>query len=262
MVPRQLVPFRPHHPEAGGGGGKRDVRMPRPPPKPRSAALRPTPPSGPPPAHAIVLAKKPGIAGFDTQAIVRRAKPPPSTPQPPREPPPLSLAAGSSSSAALAQHHRFPADSPKHQLMQLSSKQVQEQMFARMRQDPRAAAVTGKSAHDEQAPVPVPDYIVSGWVYAVYSLLVCLLLASVYVITVYGTYLPPSAELATHAATFIGSVVNVGMFESVKCVVIACVALAQDESRKRDVELQARRIRMELKAQRVQTRGRRFVISA
>eukprot|EP00434_Breviolum_minutum_P028874 symbB.v1.2.025538.t1/scaffold2483.1/size114807/12 len=62
---------------------------PKPPPKVRGKALLPTPPSGPPPAHAIVLPKgKPQdfASSSELQAVVAKAKPPPPLVHPPSEP--------------------------------------------------------------------------------------------------------------------------------------------------------------------------------
>lgn len=80
--------------------------------------------------------------------------------------------------------------------------------------------------------------------------------ASTFVIFVFGTYLEPKQVWATHAATAVGCVVNVGLFESLKCIVVACVALVKDETLKRQAEIAARKARMALKAQRLQDRTR------
>lgn len=228
-------------PRRGGPTG----RLPRPPPKPPAVSLQPTPPSGPPPAHAIVLARKAGVPGFDEAEIVKRARPPPPAPKPPQEAPPQSL--------------QEPGFVNKQAVDEIAKqrKEASEDPFAAFRRDPRGQTLIAKRAHDEKAPTLVPDYIMTGSLYAVQLFIVLNILGFVALITIYGTYLPANAVYPTYAATIVGLVLNLGLFESVKCVVICCLAMVHDETEKRDSEIRARRARMELKAQRLQ-RGRRF----
>jgi hypothetical protein len=107
-------------------------------------------------------------------------------------------------------------------------------------------------------PWPVPD-----WVVCLTSSLVNIFMFGIVTeccifILYFGSYMKPGVVWATHGATFIGFVVNLGLFESVKCVVVGCVALVKDETAKRQAEIAARRARMALKAQRLQDRTRRW----
>lgn len=244
MVARSLVPH-----QAGPRRGGPTAKLPRPPPKMHTAPTA-RPPSGPPPAHAIVLARKAGVAGFDQEELVKQARPPPHVPKPPMEKAPANT------------RREVPAVNPKVVdgiAMARKNKDIVQGVadpFAAARQDPVGHVVMQRRAHDEKAPPPVPDWQRDAGLGVVWFIMVVHLLAFIAVITVWGTYLPTSAVYPTYAATVLGIAVNFGLFESVKCVVIACLAMVHDETEKRDIELRARRARLELKAQRFVQRGK------
>lgn len=221
---RKLVEFR------GGESGGLGQVQPRPPPKRPQGTFQPTPPQGPPPAHAIVLAKRGGVTGIDEEAIVKRAKPPAVPPKPPQEMLPAfvrkSLQNTATPDGALGLPPGFPRATFKIQ------------------------------SPEEKDPHPVPDWIVWTSQRLVEVFVGGTIAASTFVIFVFGTYLEPKQVWATHAATAVGCVVNVGLFESLKCIVVACVALVKDETLKRQAEIAARKARMALKAQRLQDRTR------
>lgn len=244
-VERRLEPYKAG-PRRGGPTG----RLPRPPPKPPSVAMLPTPPSGPPPAHAIVLARKAGVPGFDQEEIVKKAKPPPVVPKPPQEPPPPGRGVPHISHKVVDDIAKKRKDKEKDIIQGVPDP------FLAARRDPRAHVALGKKSHDEKAPVLVPDYVDSMCLYAVNGVLLGFFLCDAAILASWGTYLPPEAVYPTYAATIIGCLVNFMLFESVKCVVITCLAMVHDETEKRDTELRARRARMELKAQRFVQRGR------
>lgn len=236
---------------------------PRPPPKMPSAPLRPKPPIGPPPAHAIVLARKAGAPGFHADAIVSAARPPPvGKAAPPSGPPPQNQRRD-----AFALISKQDVDEIAKNRIDIAKNPNKDMTidgldpFALGRTDPRLFVGAAKKRHDEKAPKPVPDYIVQYSLGAVQLFVVFNILVFTGIITLYGTYLPPSAVYPTYAATIVGVVINLGLFESVKCVVICCLSMVHDESEKRDLELRARRARMEMKAQRFHQRGRRFVVN-
>lgn len=237
------------------GGQTATSKAPRPPAKLPAARLQPTPPAMPPPAHAIVLARKAGVPGFDQDTVVAKARVPSPVPKPPGDPPPQNI------------RRDIPVVDPK--AVDEIAKQRKEKdiidgvpdPFAASRKDPRGFFEMSRQAHDEKAPTPVPDYVVQSSFYLVNFFVACTILADVSVISIWGTYLPPSAVYPTYAATLIGIFVNHGLYESVKCVVIACIAMVHDETDKRDQEVEARKARMEIKAQRFIQRGRKIIPS-
>lgn len=205
--------------------------QPRPPPKRPPASKVPQPPLGPPPAHAIILAKK-GQAGVDESTIVAKARPLVHVPKPPSESIPSFI------------RKNFKTDSREGGdavLARAADHQVQEALRA-----------------GEKPPWPVPDWIVWATHFLVQIFVGGVVVACCVVIIVFGTYLTPGAVWATHAATVVGCIVNVGVFESIKCIVVACVALVKDETLKRQAEITARKARMALKAQRIQNLGGKF----
>lgn len=251
VVHQKLALWQPG-PRRGGP----PTMLPRPPPKMPAAALRPTPPKGPPPAHAIVLARTAGVPGFDQHAIVRASEPPTFVPKPPAMPPPPDVRP-----VVMAMFNKQAVDDIARQREADNKNMTIEGLdpFAAARKDPRNAVITAKKAHDEKAPKPVPDYLVTASIRVVWAFVASNILVFGAIISIYGTYLPAAAIYPTYVATAIGMFMNLGLFESVKCVVICCLALVHEESMKRDAEMRARRFRMELKSQRVFQRGRRLV---
>lgn len=83
---------------------------------------------------------------------------------------------------------------------------------------------------------------------------------SISVIGVYGVYMAASGIWATYAATAVGCLLNFGVLESMKCVVLGCVELVRHETARREAEMQARRAREAFKEQRSQRRARQAVV--
>lgn len=219
VIARKMVEFKGK--SATGAG------QPRPPPKKQATnGFTPTPPAGPPPAHAYVLAKKGVATGLDESDVRRRAKHPNLTPTPPSHEPPAFLRPKAPELDA-----KVPTPPPP----------------------PGASSYLKKSP----TPHPVPDWVRSSSEMLVYIFVGGTILESCFFIIAYGTYMEPAAIWATQAATIIGCLVNFGLFETVKCVVVACVALVRDETERRQAETDARKQRMALKAQRAQEKGRR-----
>lgn len=104
-------------------------------------------------------------------------------------------------------------------------------------------------------PWPVPDWVVKFTESLVSMFLLGLVFECSFFIIFFGSYMRPSSVWATHAATFVGFTMNLVLFESLKCLVVAMVALAQDVTKKRQEDIAARRARMALKAQRLQERN-------
>jgi len=220
---QQLAPYKPP--------SLSSRPLPRPPPKLPQRALLPTPPVGPPPAHAIILAKKTGFSSIDEAALVKKVKPPPMVPKLPEEAMPSFV------------RRNQPAEAPDivaHRVLQ-----------------GHAAPASRLGAVPEKPPKPVPDWIVKASHAATQTFVGGSILGSCFFIIYWGVYLESRAQWATHAATIVGCIMNLGVFESMKCVVIACVNLVKSETEKRQEELHARKERMALKAQRLQERAAR-----
>jgi len=199
------------------------------------------------------LAKDGGAPGFSPQAIVKAAKAPSFAPPPPKLPPPSGVRRDE---LALA-HKQMLDELAKGRQPLAVPGPGGSNPFETARRDPVGYTLLAKRAHDAKAPKPVPDYIVQGSLMAIQIFMLVTALVLIAVITFWGTYLPSEAVYPTYIATIIGIVVNLGLFESVKCIVICCLALVQEESERREFELQARLLRMELKAQRIFRRGKR-----
>lgn len=102
---------------------------------------------------------------------------------------------------------------------------------------------------------PVPDWVVWLTKNLVHAFMIISVVMCCLITVTFGIYMHPGVIWATHAATIVGSFVNLGLFETVKCVVIACVALVKDETAKRQAEIAARKARLALKAQRLRERS-------
>lgn len=194
--------------------------LPKPPPKPPpSAAQKPRPPSGPAPAHAIILAKKGAMSGEEEDELSRRMKPPPLLPKLPE-----GLA------PAFVRRNVVPEDDV------FNKRDVFREGEKRGRARPLSV---------------VPDWVLHASFWAVQCFVAGFILGCCFFIIYWGVHLESHEQWATHAASVVGCVINFGVFESLKCVVIACVNLMHMESLKRQEELDARRLRMQLKAQRL-----------
>jgi len=224
--------------------------QPKPPPKRPQAVMLPTPPSGPPPAHAIVINGKPpkkeGPApnaktapkfigtgkemkgDIDLDAVRKRMTGPPPVPKPP---PTASLPVFT---------HK---GTPKVSAGPPSIAQVEAQKMLEIQ-------------NWQPENKPIKDWVLKTTHYAAWIVVGTLIGNSMFFSLFYGSYLDDISVWATHAATVIGLLVNCGLFETLKCVVLASLALVKDETEKRSYEVDVRRQRMRLKAQRLQSEGR------
>lgn len=223
-------------------GDKAGIRgpPPKPPPPKGKAVFKPTPPSGPPPAHAYILARKGANADIDEDALIKKARPIDEiTPRPPdSEPPP-------------GHTRTMPPEPPGRPQLKPVTPAGKE------KEDLLKKPLTAEQVASLE-PHPVPDWVVALSSWSVNLFMFGLVFECCLFIVVYGSYLEPSGVWATYGATLVGFIVNLGLFESMKCVVVACVALIKDETAKRQAEIAARRARMALKAQRLQDRSRRW----
>lgn len=202
--------------------------LPKPPPKPAQRVLVPTPPAGPPPAHAIVLAKKTALASSDEKALLKRVKPPSLAPRPPEE------------------------DAPS--FVRRSAPPEAAQLVAQRVAQAHAAPPQRLGLAPEKMPRPVPDWVVQASYGATQIFVFGSIMVACFFLLYWGVYLQPRTQWATHGATITGCIMNMVVFESLKCVVIAVVSLVKSEMEKRQEELYARKLRMQLKAQRLQER--------
>lgn len=231
---RMLRAFKGH--KAGFRPGD---RLPKPPPPKAKAVFKPTPPSGPPPAHAYILARK-GAGDIDEAELIKKAKPLGEiTPRPPDSEPPPGLT-----------RKAVPPEPPRHggpALKPLTPEKPEKpELLKKQFLDPPVE------------PNPVPDWVVALSSWMVNFFMLGLVVECCLFIIIYGVYMEPGLVWATHGATVVGVIVNLGLFESVKCIVVACVALIKDETAKRQAEIAARRARMALKAQRLQEKSYRW----
>lgn len=218
---RKLVQYQ------GDTGGR---LQPRPPPKKAHAPLRPTPPSGPPPAHAIIVGSPRDKADAGAVPAAKKAKPPMAKPKPPDAPPPVAA--------------RKPIERDE-----MDEEEVKKRML-----DP-SLLVTHKGIKKE--PAPVPDVVVWGGHALVKLFVFGTIVTCCIFILAWGCYLEPLTVWTTHAATVVGVLCNLGLFESVKCVVVACIALVREEAIKRQAEIAVRNARKAMKAQHLQEKNRR-----
>lgn len=205
--------------------------LPRPPPKLSSGPMLPTPPLMPPPAHAVILARK--DVHVDEQAVAARLRPPPPIVQPPPD----------DTRPSFVHRHVEEARSPNWD-------QAHNHRWS-----------LGKSLFRKRMYKPVPDWVVMVSDWSAKSFVAVALLMCGFTMYYYGTNQDSTSVWATHAATLVGCIFNLGLFESMKCVVIGCVALVKAETAKRQSELDARILRMALKSQRQHqgTKNRRQV---
>eukprot|EP00928_Gymnodinium_smaydae_P031670 TRINITY_DN23173_c1_g2_i3.p1 TRINITY_DN23173_c1_g2~~TRINITY_DN23173_c1_g2_i3.p1 ORF type:complete len:2177 (+),score=473.46 TRINITY_DN23173_c1_g2_i3:147-6677(+) len=204
----------------------------------------PKPPAGPPPKHALVLSgSAPQRGGAPTPPkgkapvyldgkpvlginglidVAKLTKPPPSRPRPPSDGMPTFV------------HKSVVEDIAKARI--------------------EKAAPKGKWSKQEHK--PIYDWVrytsmacVWGWVFT--TIFGCSL-----IIITFGTYMDTPTTMATWGATLVGFFINTCVFELVKCVVIAMVALVGDDTMKQQQEISARRARMRMKQQRLQRQGK------
>jgi len=109
----------------------------------------------------------------------------------------------------------------------------------------------------ERGPKPVPEFVVKVSVWTVYLFVFWIFVYSISIIGFYGVYMASSSIWATYAATLCGCLLNFGILESMKCVILGCVELVKHETVRRQAELDARRTRMALKEQRQKERRSR-----
>eukprot|EP00933_Yihiella_yeosuensis_P081521 TRINITY_DN95138_c0_g1_i1.p1 TRINITY_DN95138_c0_g1~~TRINITY_DN95138_c0_g1_i1.p1 ORF type:complete len:1133 (+),score=304.35 TRINITY_DN95138_c0_g1_i1:339-3401(+) len=243
-------------------------RPPKPPPKLPSTLMKAKPPPGPPPAHAIVLAKPMAIGDApasqrDHKAILARAKPKPPSflVHPPTEPVPDFVHKGAGMQTAVTGIMESRLQVPKAGLPTQKLPPGAPQLQGPIGASPYSGLEIvggGVLKPKSKPPKPVPNWVrdASDWMVKVFVFGV--VLESAFFIIVFGAYLDSSIVWATHAATITGCLVNLAIFESVKCVVIACVNLFKDELVKRQADEIARRARMALKAQRQQEKTSKF----
>ena len=229
---------------------------PKPPPKVRGKALLPTPPSGPPPAHAIVLPKgKPQdfASSSELQAVVAKAKPPPPLVHPPSEPLPSFVYRASSQAlqTIMDNRDRAPKASALEPLPPKAPPISDTMAFAAL------PPIIREYVPQERGPKPVPEFVVKVSVWTVYLFVFWIFVYSISIIGFYGVYMASSSIWATYAATLCGCLLNFGIFESMKCVILGCVELVKHETVRRQAELDARRTRMALKEQRQKERRSR-----
>jgi len=259
-----MAPMAPIPPEAGEplmavrklnkvrpGQVSTSSRTPKPPPNmPGKATLLPTPPAGPPPAHAIVLAKgRPqdfASGNVDLQAVVSKAKPPAPLVHPPSEPlPSFVYRVPSQALQSIADARgKSPKASALEPLPPKAPPASESLAFAAL------PNVAKEYVPPEQGPKPVPEVVVKVSVWIVYVFVFWIFVHSVAIIALYGVYMSNRHIWATYAATFCGCLLNFGILESMKCVILGCVELVKHETVKRQAELDARRTRMALKEQR------------
>lgn len=233
---------------------------PKPPPKVRGKALLPTPPSeaaGPPPAHAIVLPKgKPQdfATSSELQAVVAKAKPPPPLVHPPSEPLPSFVYRGNSQAlqTIMDSRERGPKASALEPLPPKAPPLNDTMAFSAL------PPIVKEYVPPERGPKPVPEFVVKVSVWTVYLFVFWIFVYSISIIGFYGVYMASSSIWATYAATLCGCLLNFGILESMKCIILGCVELVKHETVRRQAELDARRTRMALKEQRLKERRSRL----
>lgn len=263
VPPEEGEPMLPVRQLAKVHGGELTLsrKPPKPPAKlPAMAHLQPTPPAGPPPAHAITLAKPMAITDLSRsdQAILAKVKPPSFVVHPPLEPLPNFIHKGSVQDA----------------LANIAEKRQNASQALSLREPlpPGAPPIKGGPSiysnleivgggtfkPKEKPPKPVPNWVRDVSDFMVKVFVFGVVLESVFFIVIFGPYLESGIVWATQAATLTGCIVNLAFFESLKCLVMAFVRLFEHEVVKRKAEEQARRTRMALKNQRLQERASRI----
>lgn len=200
------------------------VPPPRPPPR-LHPGMQPSPPAMPPPSNAVILARK--DFNVDDQITAARARPPSSNVTPPPNANPLGFV-----------HGGEDLQTPTGRLPVISVTEARHRWSF------------SKGLSRRRAYRPVPDWVVtvSDWLTKSFAFII--MIECGFIMSWFAAYQNMATMWATHAATVVGLLVNLGLFEAVKCVVIACVALIKDETVKRQATHDARSLRMALKSQR------------
>lgn len=219
VVVRRMARFK-------GDSSLRGKPLPKPPPK-RQEFFAPKPPSGAPPGNAYMVMRK-YQPGTDDDLLNKAPKAPESIPLP------------SEPTSPVVGGFRF-AEPP--QLVDALKKDSD----AKVKPSPRGGSERLPKSRD---PWPVPDWVVFVTASLVSIFMLGLVFECSFFIIYFGSYMTSAAVWATHGATFVGFTMNLVLFESIKCLVVAMVALAQDVTTERQADIAARRARMALKAQR------------
>eukprot|EP00927_Polykrikos_kofoidii_P034615 TRINITY_DN29335_c0_g3_i1.p1 TRINITY_DN29335_c0_g3~~TRINITY_DN29335_c0_g3_i1.p1 ORF type:complete len:1424 (+),score=297.99 TRINITY_DN29335_c0_g3_i1:49-4272(+) len=238
MMARKALPYT-----AGGKGGV----IPKPPSLKPQVSLRPKPPTGPPPAHAIILKARPWApTNAGVQAAAKRTSmAPPAIPKPPPE----------ASLPSFFHRSKLPADQVGGEET-VAKKEETALLLANAWKKysegsrPRPSALRRLLWKKPPEHYPVPDWIVKASVIAVQCFMSLTILMCCLTIVWFGTNFTPAVTWATHGSTIIGCVINTTLFESLKCFVLASLALVKAETIKKQQEANARFARLELKAQR------------
>lgn len=221
-APRTLVPYRPD--ESGVGASGLEPKPPR-----KTQKFKAVPPVGPPPQHAYMLARKGAAPGTDVN-VVPPPPPPEMIPHPPVD-------------------EETRRDSASSEEVSAYLRRLERERYAEMmRHREREAA---KGVRTSKEPLPLPELVITASRWLLRLIVDGHIALCCYLIGIYGYHLRPRAVVAIHGATLVGSFVLFGLLETVKCLVVAAVALVKDESRKRTAELQQRKERMLMKSQRV-----------
>eukprot|EP00930_Biecheleria_cincta_P001510 TRINITY_DN102651_c0_g1_i1.p1 TRINITY_DN102651_c0_g1~~TRINITY_DN102651_c0_g1_i1.p1 ORF type:complete len:2623 (+),score=331.45 TRINITY_DN102651_c0_g1_i1:132-8000(+) len=268
-----------------GGNAVGARRLPKPPPKLPSRNLMPTPPPGPPPAHAIILTKAkaaiqstgpkgpppsrpppgvgrppmssrpPGIAGgIDLQTIIAKARPVPPLVKPPSEPLPSFV--HQSAQSAVQDIVRARQDGPKASALAPLPPKAPPVTGTLPAFGPLQPPVDQHYVPPEKPPRPAPIWAVRASNTAVTSMAGIIIFHSIWLIYIYGSHMPTHAVEATQLSNVVAFLMLFFIFESMKCVICACVELIKHETVKRQREQEARKTRMAMKAQRTTERRR------
>lgn len=244
----------------------------------------PTPPPGPPPAHAIILTKAKAATQPSGPKGPPPSRPPPGVGRPPSRPP--GLAGGLDLQSIIAKSKPVPpyVEPPSEPLPGFVHRSAQSavQDIVQARQDgpkasalaplpPKAPPVTGALpafGAPQQPPVdqrfvmpekpsrPVPIWADKASNRAVSSMGLIIVLQSIWLIYIYGSHMPTHAVWATQLSNVVAFLMLFLIFESMKCIICACVELIKHETVKRQMEQDARKHRMAMKAQRSNERRR------
>jgi len=278
-----------------GGNALGARRLPKPPPKLPSRNLMPTPPPGPPPAHAIILTKAKAATQSSGPKGPPPSRPPPGVGRPPGSlrPPglpsrPPGITGGPDPQSIIAKAKPLPplVKPPSDPLPSFVHRSAQSavQDIVQARQDgpkasalaplpPKAPPVTATlpafgapqppvDQHylpPEKPPRPVPIWAVRASNTAVTSMAGIIIFHSIWLIFIYGSHMPTHAVEATQLSNVTAFLMLFFVFESMKCIICACVELIKHETVKRQREQEARKTRMAMKAQRSTERRRQQV---
>eukprot|EP00929_Paragymnodinium_shiwhaense_P112128 TRINITY_DN80382_c0_g1_i1.p1 TRINITY_DN80382_c0_g1~~TRINITY_DN80382_c0_g1_i1.p1 ORF type:complete len:2724 (-),score=360.62 TRINITY_DN80382_c0_g1_i1:125-8296(-) len=232
---RKLEPFREPGPS--------NRLQPKPPARRPPTVRVPKPPAGPPPAHAIVMKARPvaaGSAGLMSAARRKTILPPPA----PKAPTDVLLP------GFVHKAQTLETVAPKVKKAEEAKTLAVSWHQTRHGQKPRPGTLRRLLWKKPADHYPVPDWIIQASELMCKGFVYCTSFCSIGVILIFGTYMPPALAFATHVATFIGCMINWVVFESLKCLVIACLSLMQEEQRQIQVQRSATNARLAMKGQR------------